>query len=637
MTGRNTTPCPRKQCKALALASERDVVSFWGIMNAKNAAALPDDLQEPEIVSKIDTMRHSCAHVMAHAVKNLWPQAKFGIGPTIENGFYYDLDLDVKLTPEDLPKIEKEMKQLIGRNQPFTRTELPVAEAVSKFKSEGQTFKVEIIETLAAQGETKVSMYTEGNFTDLCRGPHVQSTGEIGRAFKLMSLAGAYWRGKETNPQLQRIYGVCFETKEELDQYLYVLEEAKKRDHRKLGKELDLFSFDPISPSAPFFHPKGAIVYNRLVQYVRDIYQPLEYDEVITPQIMDVQLWHTSGHYANYKENMYFSEIDEREFAVKPMNCPGHTLIYKTSKRSYRDLPVRMADFGRLHRYEKSGVTAGLTRVRSFCQDDAHVFCTPDQIEKEINAVIVMILKTYEFFGFTDVEINLSTRPEKRVGSDSLWDNAEGALKTVLDKLGHPYRINKGDGAFYGPKIDFRVSDALKRKHQLGTIQLDFNLPERFDLEYTASDNSAQRPVMVHRAVLGSLERFIGILIEHVAGAFPFWLSPVQARVIPIKDTNNAYCEEFAKKLKKLGYRVDTDFRNESMGLKTREAQMSKIPFALVAGDREIESGQFAVRKYGEQASKPMSMDEILKLFENLNQAPLRARDEIEAKIKAGA
>jgi threonyl-tRNA synthetase len=593
---------------------------------SQSPSDFPADFQEPEIHSPVETIRHSAAHIMAHAIQRLWPQAKFGIGPTVENGFFYDFDLDVKLSSEDLPKIEKEMIRVIKENSEFVREEHSINEAIEMFKKLNQPFKVEIIQTLRDQmGATTVSTYKEGDFIDLCRGPHIKRTSEI-KAFKLVSLAGAYWRGNEKNPQLQRIYGAAFVTKEELDEHIHLLEEAKKRDHRKLGKELDLFSFIPEAPASPFFHPKGTTIYNRLVQYIRSLYVPLGYEEVITPQIMDVALWKKSGHYDNYKESMYFTEVDERQFAVKPMNCPGHTFIYASQKRSYRDLPLRYADFGRLHRYERSGVTAGLTRVRTFCQDDAHVFCTPDQIGVEIQTVIDMILKTYELFDFSDVKIFLSTRPEKRVGTDELWDKAEGALKQVLDGLGRPYQVNPGDGAFYGPKIDFQIRDALKRYHQCGTIQLDFNMPDRFDLSYTDAGNTAQRPVMVHRAVLGSLERFIGILIEHVAGAFPFWLAPVQARVVPIKDPHNEYCGDFMKKLKAMGFRVDFDDRNESMGLKTRESQIAKIPYTLVAGDREKEAGQFAVRKYGERESKVMSQDEIIALFRELEDVPARVR-----------
>ncbi|MGK5085152.1 threonine--tRNA ligase [Bdellovibrionota bacterium FG-1] len=586
--------------------------------------SVPSDLIEPEIHSEVDTIRHSCAHVMAHAIQRLWPQARFGIGPTIENGFYYDFDIATKLSPEDLPKIEKEMQKLIQASEHFVRKEHSIEEALNFFKSKDQSFKVEIIQTLAQTGATSVSTYQEGDFVDLCRGPHLERAGKI-KAFKLLSIAGAYWRGKETNPQLQRIYGTAFLSRAELDEYLHMLEEAKKRDHRKLGKELDLFSFHPEAPASPFFHPKGTVVYNRLVQHMRDLYGPYEYEEIITPQILDVSLWHKSGHYANYKEHMYFTQIDEREFAVKPMNCPAATFVYASHKRSYRDLPLRLADFGRLHRYEKSGVTAGLTRVRTFCQDDAHIFCAPEQIEVEISRTAHMILQTYELFGFDDVKIAFSTRPEKRTGSDQLWDTAEASLKKGLDSLGKPYDLNPGDGAFYGPKIDFRVRDALKRYHQLGTIQLDFNMPERFDLDYTASDNVSKRPVMVHRAVLGSLERFIGVLIEHCAGAFPFWLAPVQARLVPIKGEHNEYAQTFRKELRALGYRIDIDDRNESMGLKTREAQIAKIPFALVAGDREMQAGQFAVRKYGERESKVMSQAEILALFSELNALPKKS------------
>jgi threonyl-tRNA synthetase len=589
---------------------------------------LPEDFREPEIHSEVETMRHSAAHIMAHAIQRLWPDAKFGIGPTIDNGFYYDVDMAHKLTPEDLPKIEAEMKKVVKAGAPFIREEHSIAEALEMFKKLGQPFKIEIIETLRDKMNAKtVSTYKEGDFVDLCRGPHVQKASEMG-AIKLLSVAGAYWRGSEKNPQLQRIYGAAFLTKAELDEYLHLLEEAKKRDHRKLGKELELFTFLPESPAAPFFYPKGTVIYNRLIQYIRDLYVPYGYSEVITPQIMDVQLWKTSGHYDNYVENMYFTEVEKREFGVKPMNCPSHCVLFNTLKHSYRDLPLRMADFGRLHRFEKSGATHGLTRVRSFCQDDAHVFCTPDQIEEEILKVVKMIFGTFDLFGFTDMQIFLSTRPEKRVGSDEVWDKAEAGLRNTLDKLGRPYSVNPGDGAFYGPKIDFIVKDALKRPWQLSTIQLDFNLPERFDLTYTAADNTAQRPVMVHRAILGSIERFIGVLTEHVGGAFPFWLAPVQARLVPIKDSHNEYAQQFARELKSLGFRVDVDSRNESMGLKTREAQIAKIPFSLVAGDREMEQGQFAVRKYGERESKVLTRAEVLELFRELNDVPKKvARD----------
>ena len=571
-----------------------------------------EELEEREITNELDTMRHSCAHVLAHAVKNLYPQAKFGIGPTIEDGFYYDIDLDVALTPEDLLKIEGEMKKIISKNDPFERIEFSATEASQLFEKLGQNFKTEIIRDI---GGDKWSAYKEGDFIDLCRGPHVKRSGDI-KAFKLLSIAGAYWRGNQKNKQLQRIYGTCFKSKADLDEYLHLIEEAKKRDHRKLGKELDLFSFDPVAPGSPFFHPKGTIVYNRLVQYIRDLYKPFRYQEIITPQIIDSMLWHKSGHYENYKENMYFTKIEEQEFAVKPMNCPASTFVYASSKRSYRELPLRLADFGRLHRYEKSGALAGLTRVRTFCQDDAHVFCTEDQIQAEVSSLIDMILGTYELFGFGRVDVYLSTRPEKRVGSDELWDKAEKALAAALDAKGKPYKINKGDGAFYGPKIDFIVFDALKRGWQLGTVQLDFNMPTRFNLQYVGADNGLHQPVMIHRAVLGSIERFIGVALEHFAGAFPFWLSPVQAVLIPIKPEHNDYCTKFMKELEDRGFRVELDDRNESMGLKTREAQVRKIPLMLVAGDREVQSNAFAVRKYSEKASETKDQKDILEMFD---------------------
>jgi len=522
------------------------------------------------------------------------------------------------------------MAKIIEANQPFVRKEHSIAEAREMFSKMGQKYKLEIIDALAANGATSVSSYSEGEFVDLCRGPHVKYANNV-KAVKLLSIAGAYWRGDQKNAQLQRIYGTAFKNKTQLQEHLTILEEAKKRDHRKLGKELELVTFIPEAPASPFFLPKGAIIYNRLVQLMRDLYVPYGYDEVITPQIFDVQLWKTSGHYDNYRENMYFVRTEDqqeegahsREFGIKPMNCPAHTYVFASSKRSYRDLPLRIADFGRLHRYEASGATAGLTRVRTFCQDDAHIFCMPEQIESEIKKVIQMILKVYDLFGFTDVKIALSTRPEKSADG-AHWSSAEDALKRVLDSTGMPYEFNRGDGAFYGPKIDFQVKDALKRPHQLGTIQLDFILPERFGLSYVSSDNTAIRPVMVHRAVLGSLERFIGVAIEHYAGAFPFWLAPVQARVVPITDAHVAYAKEFQAKLKAMGIRVDIDDRNESMGLKTRDAQMSKIPFALVAGDRDVQGNQFAVRKYGEQASKNMTQDEIIALFKELNAVPDR-------------
>ena len=619
------------------------------------------DITEPSELNELETLRHSCAHIMAHAISRLWPEAKFGIGPTVEDGFYYDVEIPVKLSPEDLARIEKEMIKVINENGEFKRTEHSIPEAIEMFRKMNQPFKVEIIETLRDQFQAeKVSTYQEGEFTDLCRGPHIQKAGQI-KAFKIMSLAGAYWRGNEKNPQLQRIYGTAFLSKADLHEHLHLLEEAKRRDHRKLGKELDLFAFHPEAPASPFFHPKGTVVYNRLIQYVRDMYRYYGYDEVITPQIFDTQLWKTSGHYENYKDDMFFVAKGveaanalnhvtavkavahettenvkslaneptkvaphEREYAVKPMNCPASTYIFSSHKRSYRDLPLRFADFGRLHRNEMSGVTAGLTRVRTFCQDDAHVYCTLDQVEGEIDKIVDMVLKTYTVFDFNvaDLEIFLSTRPEKRIGGDEVWDQAEGSLKRILDKMGRPYGLDEGGGAFYGPKIDIKVKDALKRKWQLATIQLDFNLPERFDCSYVGSDNSSHRPVVIHKAVLGSLERFMGVFIEHCGGAFPFWLAPVQCRVIPITEIHNDYCAAFVKKLRALGVRFELDDRNEKMGLKTREAQMAKIPLMLVVGDREMAEDSFAVRKYGAKDSQVMKIDDILAQMAEWNDFP---------------
>lgn len=583
----------------------------------KTEAPKTEGLEEREITNDLDRLRHSTAHVLAHAVKRLYPKAKFGIGPTIEDGFYYDIELETQITVEDFPKIEAEMKKIIAEDNAFVREEWPAEKATQMFKDLNQDFKTEIIRDF---GNATYTTYKEGEFIDLCRGPHIKSTGLI-KAFKLMSISGAFWRGDQKNKQLQRIYGTAFKSQKQLDDYLFMLEEAKKRDHRKLGKELDLFSFDPVAPGAPFFHPKGTIIYNRLTQYMRDIYKLYNYEEIITPQVLDVSLWHKSGHYENYKENMYFTEVEDREFAVKPMNCPASTFVFGFKKRSYRELPLRLADFGRLHRFEKSGALSGLTRVRTFCQDDAHIYCTPDQIQSEITSLIDMIQRIYVLFNFSDVEVLLSTRPEKRVGSEELWDQAEKGLEEALKSKGMNYRINKGDGAFYGPKIDFIVKDALKRPWQLGTIQLDWNLAKRFEVTYTGADNSAHTPVVIHRAVLGSIERFMGVIVEHYAGAFPFWLAPVQCVVSSIATEHAKYCEEFVAKLKAAGIRAEADVRNESISLKTREIQMQKIPFMLVAGTREVEANTFAVRKYSEKTSPVISQEELIKTFVDLNKA----------------
>lgn len=552
-------------------------------------------------------IRHSASHIMADAVTSFFPEAKLTLGPPTEDGFYYDIDLPRPLAPEDLGRIEARMREIIAENHPFVCNEIGRDEARSLFR--GNPYKLDIIEHIPAA--ERITTYTHGRFTDLCEGPHVESTGKV-PAVKLLSVAGAYWRGDEHQPMLQRIYGTAFESQDALDQHLVMLEEAAKRDHRKLGKELDLFMFDPVAPASPFFYPKGAIIYNQLVEYIRGLYREFGYTEVITPQIYSSELWKKSGHYANYKEDMFFVEIDEREFAVKPMNCPGHLVMYASKLHSYRDLPIRYADFARLHRHERSGVTHGLTRVRSFAQDDAHIFCRPDQIEKEIAGFIKMLMDTYRSFGFENVRIRLSRRPEKRVGSDELWDRAEMVLRDTLVAQGLQFEDMPGEGAFYGPKIDFVVQDALKRDWQLGTAQLDFNLPERFGIEYVNEEGNAVRPAMIHRALLGSIERFMGILIEHTGGAFPVWLAPVQAVIIPIADRHADYANQVGARLLAAGIRSEIDTRGERMNLKIRDAQKHKVPYMLVVGDREQADGVAAVRLRSGENLGPRPIDQII-------------------------
>jgi threonyl-tRNA synthetase len=579
----------------------------------------------------LDTIRHSTAHLMAQAITELFPNetVQLGIGPTIENGFYYDIEMTTKITEEHLVQIEEKMREIIKRALPITRHEVSRAEAIDYFKNLKQDLKCELIRDLP-EGEV-ISYYTQGDsFADLCTGPHVMNTGHLPQFFKLLHTAGAYWRGDQTRPMLQRIYAASFEKKAELEQHLTEMEEAKKRDHRKLGKELELFIFDPVAPASPFFMPKGAQLYNGLVEFMRRIYTKFGYQEVITPQVLDVDLWHTSGHYEKYHENMYFTQIDEREFALKPMNCPCHMLMFSHFRYSYRDLPLRFADFGRLHRYEKSGVVSGLTRVRTFCQDDAHIFIQFDGIQEEIKTLMSMFFIAYEHFGFKKIKIGLSTRPEKRVGSDDTWDKAEAALKSALDSSGKEYFVNEGDGAFYGPKIDIQVADAIGRYFQLGTIQLDFQLPDRFDLKFANQHGEMERPVVIHRALLGSLERFIGVYIEHVAGAFPFWLAPEQIVIIPVKnELHLEYAQNLAKELKLKGHRVRVDDRNESMGLKTRQAQTGKIPYMLVIGDKEMQTASVSIRKYGEQKAETMTNDQAFDLFKSMDaeKIPAKLRD----------
>ena len=556
----------------------------------------------------IDILRHSTAHLMAQAVQSLFPGTQVTIGPTTQEGFYYDFKRDKPFTPEEIEKIEERMRELAGQDLSIAREELSKTEAIELFRGMGEEYKVEI---LSAIPEETVSLYRQGDWVDLCRGPHLPSTGFI-QAFKLTSVAGAYWRGDENNEMLQRIYGTAFPSRKELKQHLALLEEARKRDHRKLGKELDLFSFHPAAPASPFFHPKGAFVYNTLVEYMRGLYRRYGYEEVITPQIFDAGLWHRSGHYDHYKDNMYFTHIDEREFGVKPMNCPSHTFIYASKKRSYRDLPLRLADFGRLHRYEKSGVTAGLTRVRSFSQDDAHIFCTPEQIEGEVNSLLDMLREVYHRFNFEDLEVFLSTRPDQYLGALETWERAEAALAASLEKRDVAYEISEGDGAFYGPKIDFVVKDAMKRGWQLGTVQLDFSMPERFDLGFISPAGAVERPVMIHRAILGSIERFLALLIEHTGGAFPLWLAPVQSRIVTVTDQQNPYAAAVRDTLRADGWRVELDDRNEKLGFKIREAQVAKIPYALVIGDKEVQNGTLSARKRGGENLPAMPVEAFL-------------------------
>ena len=552
------------------------------------------------------TLRHTASHVLAQAVKHLRPEAKLAIGPAIENGFYYDFDVDEPFTPEFLAQVEKEMQKLIKRNERVERFELPRAEALELMKDE--PYKVELINDLP-EGET-ISFYRQGDFTDLCAGPHLPSTGRI-KAVKLTSIAGAYWRGSEKNKMLQRIYGTAFTNREELDAYLARIEEAKKRDHRKLGRQLDLFDIREEGPGFPFFYPKGMVLRNALEDYWREIHRKHGYEEIKTPIMLNRTLWERSGHWDHYQENMYTTKIDDVDFAIKPMNCPGGILVYERKKWSYRDLPIRSGELGLVHRHELSGALHGLMRVRCFTQDDAHIFMTPDQIRDEIKGVYQLIDEVYKVFGF-EYHVELSTRPENSIGTDEMWALATDGLRGALDDLGVKYVVNEGDGAFYGPKIDFHLTDCLGRTWQCGTIQLDMNLPERFDLTYTGPDGQEHRPVMIHRVVFGSIERFIGILTEHFAGAFPLWLAPVQVRLMTITDRADEAAKAVQAKLEDAGIRTEIDLRNEKIGFKIREAQVQKIPYMLVLGDKEAENGVVAVRKRGEGDVGQMTPDELL-------------------------
>ncbi|MGI6119161.1 MAG: threonine--tRNA ligase [Desulfosporosinus sp.] len=561
----------------------------------------------------LNILRHSTSHLMAQAVVNLFPGTKLGIGPTIANGFYYDFDSDHVFTPEDLENIEKEMKRLLKEKQFFQRREVPRDEALTYFKELGEMYKVELIEDLPE--EATISMYSQGNFTDLCAGPHLPSTANI-KAFKLMNLAGAYWRGDEKNKMLQRIYGTAFAKVADLEEYLFKLEEAKRRDHRKLGLELDLFSLQEEGPGFPFMHPKGMIIRNELEDFWRKEHRRHGYQEIKTPMILNRSMWEQSGHWDHYQENMYFTKIDDQDYAVKPMNCPGGMIVYKTKLRSYRDLPLRIGELGLVHRHELSGTLHGLLRVRNFTQDDAHIFMLPTQIKSEVIGVIELIDYFYKIFGF-DYKVELSTRPEGFMGSEEDWQTATQALQEALEEKGIEYTINPGDGAFYGPKIDFHVRDCLDRTWQCGTIQLDFQMPEKFDLNYIGEDGQKHRPVMVHRVVYGSIERFIALLTEHYAGAFPVWLAPVQVRILPISERHHEYAKTLVSRLNELDIRVESDERKEKIGYKIRESQTEKIPFTLVVGDREAESDTVAVRRYGQgNAGEKMTVAAFIELIQ---------------------
>lgn len=567
-------------------------------------SALVEPIKEDD-PEGLEIIRHSTAHLMAQAVQNLYPGARFGIGPAIEDGYYYDIELPDKISEDDLPTIEKEMRRIIKKAVPVERTVMSKEEALDFFREKGETYKVELIEEIEAD---TVSVYRQGDYVDLCRGPHVKNTSALGH-FKLLSVAGAYWRGSENNIMLTRIYGTAFNDAESLDRYLKRVEEAKKRDHRKIGKALDLFSLQPEGPGFPFFHPRGMVILNKLTDFWRKVHVKAGYSEIKTPLILDRDLWIRSGHWDHYRENMYFTEIDERPFAIKPMNCPGGILIYNNQVHSYRDLPLRMGELGTVHRHEKSGVLHGLMRVRCFTQDDAHIYCEPHQVTEEI--IKIMNLSRYiyqDVFGF-DYHVELSTRPENAMGDVAMWDEAERSLEDALRHTGIDYKLNPGDGAFYGPKIDSHLMDCIGRTWQCGTCQLDFQMPERFDLNYIGKDGEQHRPVMLHRTILGSLERFLGILIEHFAGAFPYWIAPVQVKILPVNDNVLDYAADLVEKLESWDVRIETDLRDEKLGKKIRDAQMEKVPYMLVIGDKEVENGKVSVRERKEGDLGTMSLE----------------------------
>ncbi|MCX8033461.1 MAG: threonine--tRNA ligase [Thermoleophilia bacterium] len=569
----------------------------------------------------LEVMRHSAAHILAHAVLELYPGAKFAIGPAIKDGFYYDFEFPVAVGEDILPLLEQTMRDLSAKRLPFLRRELSREEALEVFAH--QPYKLELIREIPAN-ET-LTVYQVGEFVDLCRGPHVPDTGYV-KAFALTAMAGAYWRGRSDNPMLTRIYGVAFATQQELKEHLERLEMARQRDHRKLGRELGLFSFHDEGPGFPFFHPKGMRVINALLEYWRREHAAAGYEEVKTPVILDRSLWERSGHWDNYKDNMYFTRIEETDYAIKPMNCPGGILVYKSEQRSYRDLPMRLAELGLVHRHELSGVLHGLFRVRAFTQDDAHIFCLPEQVEQEVLGVIDLVSRMYRTFGFDKVHVELSTRPAKSIGTDEMWNQAESALARALERAGLDYQLNPGEGAFYGPKIDFHVEDVMGRTWQCATCQLDFAMPERFELEYVGRDNQPHRPVMLHRVVLGSIERFLGILIEHYGGALPAWLAPVQAVVVPVADRHAAYAKQVESALREVGVRVETDTRSESVAKKIRDGEVAKVPFLLVVGDREEEGGTVSVRIRGERETRAMGFGEAVSFLVQACATPCAGR-----------
>jgi len=566
------------------------------------------ELVSPNSAEGLDILRHSTAHLMAQAVQNLFPGTQVTIGPTIEDGFYYDFKRDKAFSPEELEQIEKRMQELARANLTITREEMPRAQAIDLFRKMGEDYKVEIIEGIP---DERVSLYRQGDWIDLCRGPHVPSTSAL-KAFKLTSLAGAYWRGDSRNEQLQRIYGTAWANRKDLDAYLKRIEEAKQRDHRRLGPALDLFSLHPIAPGSPFFHPKGTIIYNILIQFIRSLYDRYGYTEVVTPLIYKTDLWKTSGHYEAFKDDMFLMDVHDGEYGVKPMNCPGHCYLFTTRKYSYRDLPIRYADFSRLHRFEQSGVLSGLTRVRSFAQDDAHIYCTPEQLDSELEQFVAMTKEVYKVFGFDRIEVTLQTRPEKFLGRIELWDAAEAALRRCLEQSGFSVKILPGEGAFYGPKIGFDFRDVLERSWTLATVQIDCAMPERFGLKYVTSEGTEATPVMLHRAVLGSIERFIAILLEHCAGVFPLWLAPVQLKILTVTDNQMEYAKTVFDQLRAAGWRVELDGRNEKLGYKIREAQLAKIPYAVVIGDKEAEAQIVAPRRRGGENLAPLPLGEFI-------------------------